>query len=91
LLLFDVDVVLYPGVAGWSYNDGGFRQGGHMADKWKIISNSSDHLILERGSERLDISKPENPAAGQLFLKMIPPGNVTDIGVELLKGPKKAS
>jgi hypothetical protein len=62
-----------------------------MAEKWKIISNSSDHLILERGSERIDISKPEDPATGQLFLKMIPPGNVTDVGVELLQGSRKAS
>jgi hypothetical protein len=62
-----------------------------MNERWKIISNSSDHLILERGTERIDISKPEDPAAGELFLKMIPPGNVTDIGVELLKGSKKAS
>ena len=62
-----------------------------MNERWKIVSNSSDHLILERGTQRMDIPKPEDPAAGQLFLKMIPPGNVTDIGVELLKGAKKAS
>jgi hypothetical protein len=62
-----------------------------MNERWKNISKSSDHLILERGTERIDISKPEDPAAGELFLKMIPPGNVTDIGVELLKGSKKAS
>jgi hypothetical protein len=62
-----------------------------MSEKWKIISNSSDHLILERGSERIDILKPEDPTAGQLFQKMIPPGNVTDIGVELLMRSKKAS
>ncbi len=62
-----------------------------MDERWKIVSNSSDHLILERGTERIDIPKPEDPAAGQLFLKMIPPGNVTDVGVELLKGTRKAS
>ncbi|MGO9336649.1 MAG: hypothetical protein ACLPY1_03980 [Terracidiphilus sp.] len=62
-----------------------------MAEKWKIISNSSDHLILERGSERIDILKPEDPTAVRLFQKMIPPGNVTDIGVEILLSSKKAS
>jgi hypothetical protein len=62
-----------------------------MNERWKIISNSSDHLILARGTERIDISKPEDPSAGQLFLKMIPPGNVTDIGAELLKRSRKAS
>jgi len=62
-----------------------------MPERWKIISNSEDHLILERGSERIDIPKPEDPATGELFLKMIPPGNVTDIGVELLSGSRKAS
>jgi hypothetical protein len=62
-----------------------------MPERWKIISNSTDHLVLERGAERIDIPKPEDPATGELFLKMIPPGNVTDIGVELLRGSRKAS
>lgn len=81
----------YPGLSGWSYNGGGYRHGGFMAEKWKIISNSLDHLILERGSERIDILKPEDPDSDQLFQKMIPPGNVTDIGVELLMRSKRAS
>ena len=40
-----------------------------MTEKWKIISNSSDHLILERGEERMDVPKPDEPAAEELFLK----------------------
>ena len=62
-----------------------------MAEKWKIISNSSDHLILERGEERMDVPKPDEPAAEELFLKMRPPGNVTDVGVELFMKSKNAS
>jgi hypothetical protein len=62
-----------------------------MAEKWTIISNSSDHMILERGSEHIDIPKPDDPHASELFLKMIPPGNVTDVGVQVLKGSQKAS
>ncbi len=71
------------------YGADGAQSGG--STEWKIVSNSSDHLILERGSERIDILKPEDPTAGQLFQKMIPPGILTDIGVELQMKSKKAS
>jgi hypothetical protein len=76
---------------GRSYNGCCLRQGEFMAEKWKIISNSSDHLILERGNEQIDIPKPEEPAAEELFLKMKPPGSVTDVGVELFMKSKNAS
>ena len=60
-----------------------------MANLWNVISNSGDHLILERGPERLDIEKPEDPFAHEIFLKLVTGSTASDIGVDLLMRPPK--
>jgi hypothetical protein len=34
-----------------------------MPNLWNVISNSGERLILARGSERMEIEKPEEPFA----------------------------
>lgn len=60
-----------------------------MAHLWNVISNSGDHLNLERGAERLEIEKPEDSFAYEIFLKIVAGSTVSDIGVELLMHPPK--
>lgn len=60
-----------------------------MAHLWNVISNSEDRLILERGADRLDIEKPEDSFAQEIFLKIVAGSTVSDIGVEILMHPPK--
>jgi len=54
-----------------------------MAKEWNVVSNSGEKVILERGTERKEISIPDEPTARRLFLKLVPPGTVTDEGIEM--------
>jgi hypothetical protein len=60
-----------------------------MPNLWNIVSNSGEHLILERGTDRMEIDKPEDPVALGIFMKIVTGSTVSEIGVELLMGPKK--
>jgi hypothetical protein len=60
-----------------------------MANLWNVISNSGEHLILERGQERLEIEKPEDPFAHEIFLKLVTGSTASDVGLDLLIHPPK--
>jgi hypothetical protein len=60
-----------------------------VAEAWKVISNSGELLILERGAERIEIPKPEAPFASQAFMKVLPGAMVTDVIVDLLRWKKR--
>jgi hypothetical protein len=45
--------------------------------------------MIERGTERMEIEKPEEPFAKEMFVKIVTGSTVSDIGVELLTRPKK--
>jgi hypothetical protein len=60
-----------------------------MAYLWNVVSNSEGLLILERGSERLVIVKPEDPLTQQMFIKIVAGSTVSDIGVYMFTHPKK--
>jgi hypothetical protein len=55
-----------------------------MAKEWSVVSNSGEHVILKRGAERKKIPIPAEPTARKMFLKLVPPGTVTDDGLQLL-------
>ena len=59
-----------------------------MPNLWSVVSNSGERLILERGTERMEIEKPEEPSARDMFMKRVTGSTVSDIGVDLLC-PKK--
>ena len=60
-----------------------------MPNLWNVVSNSGERLILERGSERMEIEKPEEAFAKEMFMRRITGSTVTDIGVDLFIGSKK--
>ena len=60
-----------------------------MPNLWNVVSNSRERLMIERGTERMEIEKPEEPFAKEIFAKIVTGSTVSDIGVELLTGPKK--
>lgn len=60
-----------------------------MANLWNVISNSGEHLILARGRDRLEIEKPEDPLAHEIFLKLVTGSTASDVGVDLLMHPPK--
>jgi hypothetical protein len=60
-----------------------------MANLWNVISNSGEHLTLQRGAERLEIEKPEDPFAREIFLKLVTGSTASDVGVDLLIHPPK--
>jgi len=60
-----------------------------MPNLWNVVSNSGEHLILERGTERMEIEKPEEPFAQEIFMKIVTGSTVSDVGVDLLVRPKK--
>src|ERR1039458_8502990 len=53
--------------------------GEYMAEMWKVISNSGQHAVFERGLERLDIDKPKDGFARKIFMG-IRPGTLIDDG-----------
>jgi hypothetical protein len=55
-----------------------------MAKEWSVVSNSGEHVILKRGAERKKIQIPDEPTARKMFLTLVPPGTVTDEGLQLL-------
>jgi hypothetical protein len=70
-------------------NGGRIRQGGFMPNLWNVVFSSGERLILERGAERMEIEKPEEPSAREMFMKIVTFSTVSDIGVDLLIRPKK--
>jgi hypothetical protein len=60
-----------------------------MPNLWNVVSNSGERLILERGSERMEIEKPEEAFAKEMFMRRVTGSTVSDIGVDLFIGPKK--
>ena len=60
-----------------------------MPNLWSVVSNSGERLMIERGTERMEIEKPEEPFAKEMFVKIVTGSTVSDIGVELLTRPKK--
>lgn len=60
-----------------------------MPNLWNVVSCSGDRLILERGTERMEIEKPEESFAKEMFAKISSGSTVSDIGVDLLVRPKK--
>jgi hypothetical protein len=60
-----------------------------MPNLWNVISNSGERLILERGAERMEIEKPEEPFAKEMFMKRVTGSTVSDIGVDLFMRSKK--
>jgi hypothetical protein len=60
-----------------------------MPNLWSVISNSGERLILQRGTERMEIERPEEPFAKELFMKRVAGSTVSDIGVDLFMRPKK--
>ena len=59
-----------------------------MAEMWKVISNSGQHAVFERGLKRLDIDKPKDGFARQIFMS-IRPGTVVDDGIIATISPKQ--
>jgi hypothetical protein len=64
-------------------------KGVFMANLWNVISDSGEHLTLQRGGERLEIEKPEDPFAQEIFMKLVAGSTASDIGVDLLTNPPK--
>jgi hypothetical protein len=64
-------------------------KGVFMANLWNVISVSGEHLTLQRGGERLEIEKPEDPFAQEIFMKVVAGSTASDIGVDLLIHPPK--
>jgi hypothetical protein len=60
-----------------------------MPNLWSVVSNSGERLVIERGTERMEIEKPEEPFAKEMFVKIVTGSTVSDIGVELLTRAKK--
>jgi hypothetical protein len=60
-----------------------------MANLWNITSHSEDRLILERGPQRMEIEKPEDPIGLEAFMKLVNGSTVSDIGVDFLTRHKK--
>ena len=60
-----------------------------MPNLWNVVRSSGERLILERGTERMEIEKPEEPFAKEMFMKIVTFSTVSDIGVDLLIRPKK--
>jgi hypothetical protein len=60
-----------------------------MPNLWSVVSNSGERLILERGTERIEIVKPEESFAKELFMKRVTGSTVSDIGVDLIMRLKK--
>ena len=60
-----------------------------MPSLWSVVSNSGERLILERGTERIEIEKPEEPFAKEMFMKRVTGSTVSDIGVDLFMRHKK--
>ena len=60
-----------------------------MPNLWSVVSNSGERLMIERGTERMEIEKPEEPFAKEMFVKIVTGSTVSEIGVELLTRPKK--
>ena len=60
-----------------------------MPNLWSVVSNSGERLMIERGTERMEIEKPEESFAKEMFVKIVTGSTVGDIGVELLTRPKK--
>jgi hypothetical protein len=60
-----------------------------MPNLWNVVSNSGERLMIERGTERMEIEKPEEPFAKEMFMKIAIGSTVSDIGVELLTRPRK--
>jgi hypothetical protein len=60
-----------------------------MPNLWSVVSNSGERLMIERGTERMEIEKPEEPFAKEMFVKIVTGSTVSDIGVELLTHRKK--
>ena len=38
-----------------------------------------EHLLIERGTERMEIEKPEEPFAKEMFVKIVAGSTVSDI------------
>jgi hypothetical protein len=51
-----------------------------MAEPWRVVSNSGQHAVFERGAERLDIDRPKDEFARKMFMG-IRPGTIVDDGV----------
>jgi hypothetical protein len=60
-----------------------------MPNLWNVVSNSGERLILERGMERMEIEKPEEPFAKEMFMKRVTGSTVSDLGVDLFIRLKK--
>jgi hypothetical protein len=60
-----------------------------MPNLWNVVSNSGERLTLERGMERMEIEKPDEPFAKEMFMKRITGSTVSDIGVDLFTRPRK--
>jgi hypothetical protein len=60
-----------------------------MPNLWNIKSHSEDHLTLERGAERMEIDKPEDPIGREVFMKLVTGSTVSEIGVDFLTRHKK--
>ncbi len=60
-----------------------------MPNLWNVVSNSGERLILERGMERMEIEKPEEPFAKEMFMKRVAGSTVSDLGVDLFIRLKK--
>jgi len=60
-----------------------------MPNLWNVVSNSGERLILERGTERMEIEKPEEPFAKEMFTRRVTGSTVSDIGVDLFLRSKK--
>jgi hypothetical protein len=42
-----------------------------MPNLWNVVSNSGERLMIERGTERMEIEKPEEPFAKEIFAKIV--------------------
>jgi hypothetical protein len=48
-----------------------------MDEPWKILRATAQWIDLERGSERMQVQRPSNPAARAMFMQ-IRPGEMID-------------
>jgi hypothetical protein len=54
-----------------------------MAKEWSVVSNSGEEVTLKRAAEVIRVQIPDEPTARKLFLKLVPPGIVTDDGLKM--------
>lgn len=49
-----------------------------MAEPWKVVQATGQRIDLERGTERMEVQRPANPAARAMFMQIRPGELISD-------------